>query len=104
MNASFMIAQVETTMHNYSNQYHRLGMRDLAIWQALASIYTRPEEYDLILTSTQEEAFDRIVADHWQVRTDNHFFGLDYEQIDEEVLDYLKTNKLVTDTTQEEEA
>lgn len=103
MEASFMIAQVETTMSNYTNQYHRLGMRDLAIWQSLESIYSRPEEYDLVLTSTREEAFDRMVKDNWHVDMGDHFFGLDYETIDECVLDYVKANKLVTDTTEEEE-
>lgn len=103
MNASFMIAQVETTMSNYTNQVHRLGMRDLAIWQSLGSYYADPEDYDIVLTSTREEAFDRMVADHWHVRVSDAFFGLDYEGIDEEVLDYLKANKLVTDTTEEEE-
>jgi len=103
MEASFMIAQVETTMSNYTNQYHRLGMQDLAIWQSLEPIYSRPDEYDLVLTSTREEAFDRMVKDNWHVDMGDHFFGLDYEVIDELVLEYLKDNKLVTDTTEEEE-
>jgi hypothetical protein len=103
MNASFMIAQVETTMSNYTDQFHRSGMRDIAIWQSLESIYSRPEEYDLVLTSTREEAFDRMVKDNWHVDMGDHFFGLDYEVIDELVLDYIKDNQLATDTTEEEE-
>jgi hypothetical protein len=103
MDASFMIAQVETTMSNYTNQYHRLGMQDLAIWQSLEAIYKRPEEYDLVLTSTREEAFDRMVKDNWHVYMGDHFFGLDYEVIDELVLEYVKANKLATDTTEEEQ-
>jgi hypothetical protein len=102
MDASFMITQVETTMSNYTNQYHRLGMRDLAIWQSLESIYTRPEDYDLVVTSTREEAFDRIVKDNWHVDMGDHFFGLDYETIDECVLQYLKDNKLVASTDDDE--
>jgi hypothetical protein len=103
MEASFMIAQVETTMSNYTNQYHRLGMRDLAIWQSLEPIYSRPEEYDLVLTSTREEAFDRMVKDNWHVSMGDHFFGLDYEVIDELVLEYVKDNKLATDTSEDDD-
>jgi hypothetical protein len=33
----------------------------------------------------------------------DHFFGLDYEVIDELVLEYVKANKLATDTTEEEQ-
>ena len=102
MDASFMITQVETTMSNYTNQYHRLGMQDLAIWQSLESIYSRPEEYDLVLTSTREEAFDRMVKDNWYVGGNDHFFGLDYETIDDCVIQYLKDNQLVTSTDDDE--
>ena len=102
MEASFMIAQVETTMSNYTNQYHRLGMQDLAIWQSLESVYSRPEDYDLVVTSTREEAFDRIVKDNWHVDMGDHFFGLDYETIDDCVLQYLKDNKLVASVDDDE--
>lgn len=97
-----MIAQVETTMSNYTNQYHRLGMRDLAIWQSLESVYARPEDYDLVVTSTREEAFDRMVKDNWHVDMGDHFFGLDYETIDDCVLQYLKDNKLVASVDDDE--
>ena len=94
MEPSFMIAQVETTLSNYTNQHHRPGMHDLAIWQALDSYYSRPDDWDIVLTSTREEAFDRIVKDNWSVDMGNHFFGLDYETIDELVREYLIDNKL----------
>jgi len=71
-------------------------MGDLAIWQSLDSIYTRPDNYELVLTSTREEAFDRIVKDNWHVYMGDHFFGIDYETVDEEVLKYLVDNQLVT--------
>ena len=102
MDASFMITQVETTMSNYTNQYHRLGMQDLAIWQSLESVYARPEDYDLVVTSTREEAFDRMVKDNWHVDMGDHFFGLDYETIDDCVLQYLKDNKLVASVDDDE--
>jgi hypothetical protein len=102
MDASFMITQVETTMSNYTNQYHRLGMSDLAIWQSLESVYARPEDYDLVVTSTREEAFDRMVKDNWHVDMGDHFFGLDYETIDDCVLQYLKDNKLVASVDDDE--
>ena len=93
MEASFMIAQVETTMSNYRNQYHRSGMQDLAIWQSIDMYYSDAGGHDLIVTSTREEAFDRIVQDKWTVSHDYH--GLDYETIDEAVLQYLEDNALV---------
>lgn len=102
MNASFMITQVETTLSNYTNQHHRLGMDDLAIWQSLEPIYTQPDNYELVLTSTREEAFDRMVKDNWHVRQSDHFFGLDYELIDELVLQYVKDNKLATEVSDDE--
>jgi hypothetical protein len=90
-----MITQVETTLSNYTNQYHRLGMQDLAIWQTLEDIYKRPELHDLVLASTREDAFDQMVKDNWFVDMGQHFYGLDYETIDELVLQYLKDNQLV---------
>jgi len=96
MEPSFRIAQVETLLTAYVDAVHRSGMTDLAIWQSLEPLYQRPEEYDLVLTSTREEAFDRMVKDNWSVNMGDHFFGLDYETIDELVLDYLVDNHLAT--------
>ena len=102
MNASFRIEQVSFLLNQYRDQYHRLGMRDLAIWQSLESVYARPEDYDLVVTSTREEAFDRMVKDNWHVDMGDHFFGLDYETIDDCVLQYLKDNKLVASVDDDE--
>ena len=96
MEPSFRIAQVETLLTSYTDAVHRSGMGDLAIWQSLESIYTRPDDYELVLTSTREEAFDRMVKDNWHVYMGDHFFGIDYETVDEEVLKYLVDNQLVT--------
>jgi hypothetical protein len=96
MEPSFMIAQVETTLFNYTEHHRRPGMQDLAIWQALEPLYARPEEYDIVVTSTREEAFDRMVKDNWFVNMGDHFFGIDYETTDELVLEYLIDNKLAT--------
>ena len=93
MEASFMITQVETTMSNYRNQYHRSGTQDLAIWQSIDMYYSDAGGHDLIATSTREEAFDQMVKDKWTVSHDYH--GLDYETIDEAVLQYLEDNALV---------
>ena len=94
MEPSFMIAQVETTLTNYVEHHRRPGMQDLAIWQSLEPLYARPEEYDIVVTSTREEAFDRMVKDNWFVNMGDHFFGIDYETTDELVLEYLIDNKL----------
>ena len=96
MEPSFRITQVETLLTAYVDAVHRSGMTDLAIWQSLELLYQRPEEYDLVLASTREEAFDRMVKDNWSVNMGDHFFGLDYETIDELVLEYLVDNHLAT--------
>ena len=96
MEPSFRITQVETLLTSYTDAVPRSGMGDLAIWQSLESIYTRPDDYELVLTSTREEAFDRMVKDNWHVYMGDHFFGIDYETVDEEVLKYLVDNQLVT--------
>jgi len=103
MEPSFRIAQVEFLLTQYTEAMHRSGMGDLAIWQSLDSYYSRPDNWDIVLTSTREEAFDRMVKDNWHVDMGDHFFGLDYEVIDELVLEYVKDNKLATDTTEEEQ-
>ena len=103
MEPSFRITQVETLLTAYVDAVHRSGMTDLAIWQSLEPLYQRPEEYDLVLTSTREEAFDRMVKDNWSVNMGDHFFGLDYETIDELVLSYLTDNKLAKDFNEQEE-
>jgi len=95
MNASFRIEQVSFLLDQYREATHRLGMQDLAIWQTLEDIYKRPELHDLTLLSTREEAFDKIVKDNWFVDMGQHFYGLDYETIDELTLEYLKDNNLV---------
>jgi len=95
MNASFRIEQVSFLLDQYREATHRLGMQDLAIWQSLEDIYKRPELHDLTLLSTREEAFDKIVKDNWFVDMGQHYYGLDYETIDELTLEYLKDNNLV---------
>lgn len=71
-------------------------MLDLAIWQTLEMYYVDAEGHDLVATSTQDEAFERMLADNWQPFQGSNFYGLDYEVIDEVVLDYLIQNQLVT--------
>jgi len=97
MEASFMIKQVDTTLSNYTDQYRRLGMQDLAIWQALCQYFAQPHSYEIQLTTvlSKEEVFDQMVRDNWFVDMGQHFYGLDYETTDELVLEYLKDNQLV---------
>jgi hypothetical protein len=103
MNASFRIEQVSFLLNQYREAMNRPGMLDLAIWQTLETYYKEPEDWDIVLTSTREEAFDRMIKDNWHVDIGDHFFGLDYEVIDELVLQYVKDNKLATDTTEQGE-
>lgn len=104
MEPSFRIAQVEFLLTQYSEATHRSGMRDLAIWQSLTTqYYEDPSQWDIIPLVTKEEAFDRMVKDDWHVDMGDKFYGLDYETIDEEVLDYLKRNKLVKDINEIDE-
>ena len=102
MEPSFRIAQVETLLNAYTDAVHRSGMRDLAIWQSLSAFYDRPDNWEIEWTSTREEAFDRMVKDNWYVDMGDHFYGIDYETIDELVLQYLKDNQLVKDISEEE--
>lgn len=96
MEPSFRIAQVEFLLTQYTEAIHRSGMGDLAIWQSLDSYYSRPDDWDIVLTSTREEAFDRMVKDNWYVNMGDHFYGIDYETVDELVLEYLIDNHLAT--------
>lgn len=96
MEPSFRIAQVETLLTAYTNAVHRSGMRDLAIWQSLVTYYHDPANWEIVVTSTKEEAFDRMVRDGWQVDMGDHFFGIDYETTDELVLEYLIDNNLAS--------
>jgi hypothetical protein len=102
MNASFRIEQVSFLLTQYREAMNRPGMMDLAIWQTLETYYKEPEDWNIVLTSTREEAFDRMVKDQWIVNMGEHFYGLDYETIDELVLEYLKDNELVTSVSDDE--
>ena len=94
MEPSFRIAQIETLLTAYTDAVKRLGMLDLAIWQSLVMYYSDPDNHELVMTSTKEEAFDRIVKDNWFVNMGDHFLGVDYETTDEMVLEYLINNQL----------
>jgi len=94
MEPSFRISQIETLLTAYTDAVKRLGMLDLAIWQSLVMYYSDPDNHELVMTSTKEEAFDRIVKDNWFVDMGDHFFGVDYETTDEMVLEYLINNQL----------
>jgi hypothetical protein len=100
MNASFRIEQVNFLLTQYRQAMQRPGMLDLAIWQSLEQYFTQPDDWDIVPTSTREEAFDYIVKDNWTVSMGEHFFGLDYQYLDDKVLDYLKNNQLVFSTTE----
>lgn len=98
MEASFMITQVDTTLSNYTNQYRRLGMQDLAIWQAVCQYYAQPHTYEITIAPqfSKEEVFDQMVEDNWFVGEGDHgyltYYGLDYEATDAGVLEYMIDN------------
>ena len=75
---------------------NRIPMLDLTIWHTLEMYYESPDEYDLVVTSTKEEAFERMLADNWSPFQGRDFYGIDYEIIDEVVLDYLVKSQLAT--------
>ena len=102
MEPSFKIQQVQTLLREYRNTTHRVGIRDIVIWQSLEMYYAQPEEHTLVVTSTQEEAFDRMVKDDWHVRTSEQFAGIDYQATDEQVLEYLLNNQLATRIEEEQ--
>ena len=96
MEPSFRISQIETLLTAYTDAVKRLGMLDLAIWQSLVMYYSDPDNHELVMTSTKEEAFDRIVKDNWFVNMGEWFYGIDFENTDEMVLEYLINNQLAT--------
>lgn len=89
------IKEIMAVMDSYRRDIKRSPMQDIAIWQTLDMYYSDLEAYELVATSTKDEAFERMLADNWTFKYD--FYGLDYEVIDELVLDYLRNNQLVTD-------
>ena len=91
-----LIKEIDRQMSIYSTDTNRSSVFDIAIWHTLEMYYTRPDEYDLVATSTKEDAFERILSDNWTVNFGKHFYGIDYEILDELVLDYLIDNHLVT--------
>ena len=93
-----LLKQAETMLneYRYSLQNSRAPMLDLAIWQTLEMYYSDAEGHELVVTSTRDEAFERILADNWQPFQGSNFYGIDYEAVDELVLDYLIRNQLVT--------
>lgn len=95
MKPSEKIKEIESLMTSYRIETDRSPMQDMATWHTINYYATFPDDYDIVWTSTQEEAFDRMVADKWSYSYD--FYGLDYEIMDELVLEYLKKNALVKD-------
>lgn len=96
------IKKLDEAMTYYRDEFRRIPMRDIAIWQSIVNYYLQANEYDIVVTSTPEEAFERMVADRWTVNMGDDFYGLDYVTIDEEVLDYLKKNALVKDVYEDD--
>lgn len=102
MNATtFKLERISNLMSMYSDAYNRSPRQDIAIWETLDMYYSDPEGYNITMFSTKEEAFERMLADNWKITLD--FYGLDYQVIDEVVLDYLIKNKLATYEGEEED-
>ena len=91
-----LIKEIDRQLSIYNHDVRRSSMFDLAVWHTLDMYYMRPEEYELVATSTKEDAFERILADNWTINFGSNFYGLDYETIDELVLEYLINNHLMT--------
>lgn len=91
-----LIKEIDKQLSIYNLDTRRSSMFDLTIWHTLEMYYMRPEEYELVATSTKEDAFERIIADNWTIDFGRHFYGIDYEIVDELVLEYLINNHLMT--------
>lgn len=101
MNAIDSIKVIDAAMTEHRASTGRSPMHDIAIWHSLVNYYASPEDWDIVVTSTREEAFERMIADNW---SDNYdYYGLDYEIIDELVLEYLKKNALAKEIEEEED-
>jgi hypothetical protein len=93
MSPDLAMTEISNMMNDYSARYNRSPRQDMAIWDSLDMYYSDPEAYELVATSTKAEAFNRMLKDRWFVKHD--YYGLDYEVIDEVVLEYLTSNALV---------
>lgn len=96
-----LIKQVSNTMTEYrqSLETWRSSMTDLAIWHSLEDIYARPEEYDIVILTTPDEAMEQIIRDFWQpVSIDDD----GYEGIDNMVRAYLIETKLARNLYEED--
>lgn len=91
-NPSVFVKAIEVTLDEYRNANHRNPMLDVSIWHSLKYWY---QDEDVEMTATPEECFDRIIADGWKPDMGEHFYGIDFETVDEAVLTYLIDNALV---------
>lgn len=103
MKPTDLIKEIDRQLSIYREDTNRSPMFDLTIWHTLDMYYKHPDDYELVATSTIEDAFERIIADNWTINFGQHFYGIDYEIVDELVLEYLVKNKLVKQLNEEDD-
>lgn len=97
-NPSVYVRAIEVTLDEYRKANHRNPLLDASIYHSIKYWANEGEEY--ILTSTPEEIFDRLIADNYHINFGDYFYGIDFDFVDEKVLEYILNNRLGFSTTE----
>lgn len=97
-NPSVFVKAIEVTLDEHRKATGRNPLIDVSIWHAIKYWASEGDEY--ILTSTPEEIFDRLIEDNYHINFGDYFFGIDFDFVDEKVLEYLLNNRFAFSTTE----
>jgi hypothetical protein len=96
-NPSVFVKAIEVTLDEYRKHNERSPLIDVSIWH---SIKYWADDEDYVFTSTPEEIFDRLIEDNYRINFGEYFFGIDFETIDDKVLEYILNNRMAFSTTE----
>ena len=94
-NPSVFVKAIEVTLDEYRKHNQRNPLVDVSVWHSI-KYWANDEDY--VFTSTPEEIFDRLIADNYHFNFGDYFYGIDFEFVDEKVLEYILNNHLATRT------
>ena len=96
-NPSVFVRAIEVTLDEYRKHNERNPLVDVSIWHSIQYWHT---DEDYVFTSTPEEIFDRLIEDNIHIHFGNYFYGIDFEFVDEKVLEYILNNRFAFSTTE----